>query len=88
MEIKSAFKIDKNLEVEDDGLELQFTPEEIKRIAEQAEKKGIPIEKLMKETIKKAVKDSEAQVADIMLKKLEEYQNEAKKREAEKRKNK
>lgn len=85
MEMKSVVRIEENFEVKDEGFELQFTPEEIKRFAEQAEKKGIPVKQLIEETINKAVETANVQVKDKIektLKDLEDYQNEAKKKES------
>ena len=89
MEMKSVVRIEEDFEVKDEGFELQFTPEEIKRFTEQAEKKGIPVKQLIEETINKAVETANEQVkgkVDKALKDLEDYQNAAKKREAEKSK--
>lgn len=86
--MKNCIKVDKNLKIEDDGFELQFTAEEIKRFAELAEKKGIPVKQLIEETINKAVEKANVQVGDKIdkaLKDLEEYQRNAKKKQNEKR---
>lgn len=85
MEVKSAFKIGDDLKVEDDGFELQFTSEEMQIIEDLAKKRGISKEELIREMTDKAVNEANAKVADIMLKKLEQYQNEAKRRESKKR---
>ena len=86
MEMKSVIRLEKDFELKDEGFELQFTPEEIKRFAELAEKKGVPVKQLIEETINKAVETANVQVGDKVdkaLKDLEEYQRNAKAKQNE-----
>lgn len=75
VEIKSGYKIKDDLTVEDDGFQLNFTEEEIKRLVEIAEKEGKSINKLMKEMVANAMQKAESEAADELIKRVEEYQH-------------
>jgi len=71
VEIKSGYKINDDLTIEDDGFKLELTPEEMERLKRKANLEGKTVEQMIAQM---AIKANE-EVADEMIKRLEEYQH-------------
>ena len=71
VEIKSGYKINDDLTIEDDGFKLELTPEEMERLKRKANLEGKTVEQMIAQM---AIKANE-EAADEMIKRLEEYQH-------------
>ena len=71
VEIKSGYKINDDLTIEDDGFKLELTPEEMERLKRKANLEGKTVEQMIAQM---AIKANE-EAADEMIKRLEDYQH-------------
>ena len=66
MNIKDVIEIKEDLTIKDDGMKIDFTPEESDRLKEIARMKGIPPEELIEQVIDKSLHKAKDRIEKLV----------------------